>query len=1358
VNEFGKAVRAAREARGWTQQDLALQAGVSQRAVSSWERGVSEPGDATKRAVANVLHLPPSLVPPQAAARTPSGSALLAELPLERLAPDEFENFAVTLAGNLYPEADSYRMGGSGHLQYGFDVVAERDGEVVAGIQCKRVQQFGPEDVHKAVAAAKIEVGDAYIFLSRAASPDARAAMRAYRSWRLWDKNKLSHVVHELSLDRAVPLVDRYFPLLRERFLGVPLPGPWLKPSEYFSRNGRSERASHRWALVGRDGILDQITAFAACSPGRVAMLVGRGGIGKTKLLHGLCERLAAGETNVRFLDRDPVIDYRAFEQLPAGRLLVVIDDAHDEDAPIGKVVAGVLAANRSATILLALRPDGQARSRRQLRETGLDIPDVMRWELDDLQLSAAEALAREVLGPDSSNAAPRLAAAARDCPFLLVTGALLIRDGMIDLHQFEGDDRLRQELIESLADTVPLRPADQAEARVEVLRAVAAFQPLRTADPDFRATLEELTRRPFDQLAPYLSAWEDAGILLSRQDKYRVVPDLLGDALLAAASRARKTGAPTGYLDRVRQAAQGGALANLIVNASRIDWQEPPVRRGQLVRSLWQGLDREFRAGGAATRTAALEVLGKVAFYQPQPTLAIVRWALENPAAPEQVPTGLGFSHTYTDDNVRDAAAPVLRAAAYHPSFLSQAADLLWELGRNDPRPPNQLPNHAMRMLGDMAKYDPRGVTIYQKSLPTIVERWLGRSPRADDIHNPLEALHPLLAAEEHSETWSPHALTLRPFLIDPDAPPVAELRQQVLALALKQLSSTDLRRAAAAAETVGKALIGPLDGFGLKVSDEQHAAWAKTFAQTLARLREAIQARPPGPAVSVALREQLQWQAEHPAAEIQKASREVLAMLPRRAEHDLARALHGGPIEPPADLAARTIYLDRHWANEQFLSDCAALIADWPDHEVIALIEQLVEDLRYALHDDSGNAGPFMQAIVTARPSLGEALCGRVQDAPATSLATLVAPTLSALAQTKNPRAVDLAQQLLMTADTNLARGIAHAFGLNRSRTNVLNGEPALLRNLIEHPDPDGIVPSAALGAVRYLATEHRELALEILTWIPEGRKDIAAGEIALAFGPHGPLEWADLAQRHKDSFLAAIRTASSLQRRYEVAEFLAALSLNEPHSVIDLLTARVEAVESGASARAALPHPWPVPLRFRDRNDFPDLLRRVREWLCAAPSSSWRRYLGSDLFSAVSGPFDAQVLQVIEEYLSEPDAAKIKTVSTMLSGAPRTLVWNPDFVRKCLRAADSCGTKSLAAVQSALHSALFAGGSSAAIGQPFPEDVEQRDNATKLAEQAVPGSLEEQFYRALSESAQAWINNAISEDDLDIDGRDW
>src|SRR5260370_7834199 len=129
-----------------------------------------------------------------------------------------------------------------------------------------------------------------------------------------------------------------------------------------------------------------------------------------------------------------------------------------------------------------------------------------------------------------------------------------------------------------------------------------------------------------------------------------------------------------------------------------------------------------------------------------------------------------------------------------------------------------------------------------------------------------------------------------------------------------------------------MGAALTGPPGGFGLQVSHEERQPWAKHLRQTLARLREVIDARPPAPVVSVALREQLQWPAEHATSEIHQASREVLAMLPRGPEYQLARALHGGPIDPPADAATPVDYLHRPPPTEHFLSVSPAIAAHWP------------------------------------------------------------------------------------------------------------------------------------------------------------------------------------------------------------------------------------------------------------------------------------------------------------------------------------------------------------------------------------------------------------------------------------------
>lgn len=55
VSDFGDAIQRGRWVRGWRQQDLASALGVSQRAVSSWESGISEPPEVMKVAAATAL-------------------------------------------------------------------------------------------------------------------------------------------------------------------------------------------------------------------------------------------------------------------------------------------------------------------------------------------------------------------------------------------------------------------------------------------------------------------------------------------------------------------------------------------------------------------------------------------------------------------------------------------------------------------------------------------------------------------------------------------------------------------------------------------------------------------------------------------------------------------------------------------------------------------------------------------------------------------------------------------------------------------------------------------------------------------------------------------------------------------------------------------------------------------------------------------------------------------------------------------------------------------------------------------------------------------------------------------------------
>ncbi|WP_152627916.1 hypothetical protein [Streptacidiphilus neutrinimicus] len=1128
----------------------------------------------------------------------------------------------------------------------------------------------------------------------------------------------------------------------------------WLAPGQYLKQMKRGPIYSHRWRLAGRAQIMDRLLSLAYSEEGSVALLVGRGGVGKTRVLTAFCEAIegAAPSVAVRILGQSPEINQEAFDQLPnEGKLLVVIDDAHDPTFPLGRIIAGIQEANGAANVLVALRPYGLPHAYRELSRVNMHSSEAAQIEVGDLELEDAESLAREVLDEANHGYALRLAAAARDCPLLIVTGAALINRGDLDPRRFEGEQQLHVELTRRLADALAI-DSNSTAPRHDLLSALAAFQPVHLDDPAAFASLEALTGSPPETLSSHLTALEQAGVVLRHNTAMRIVPDLLGDALLIKAARHPGTGIATGYLNRALEAAQGRALINLVVNAGRVDWQDRDVSANGLIEPVWAWLAESFMAAAdAQDRARALEVVAKVAFFQPRRALELVSWAMAHPSAPITADIGFGYKRAFTDDDVRQAVPSVLRAVAYHPEFLAGAAGLLWELGRDDARPTNQHPDHPLRVLDEFASFTRFGPTVYQQILVAQVERWLRRQS-AESLHQPLTVLSPILATDGHDEVWRrPDTLTFIAYMVPPD-PGVLELRDQVLELAFTELGNAQLERAAAAVKLIGAALSLPHGGFGITVTPEMRQPWTSYIEAVVGRLQRCLAEHPLEPTILVAVREELRWLAQYGPEELRGPVTVVLDSIPRTVDNELARALHGGPTDPTDSPDAP----DWHQATEDLFARVVEQLTAWSDSEVIARMRALLGQEQKVFASQNSSARLFLGALVSRRPSIGELLCKHALSAPTDPLASLelVSVSLTAMGHTAGGRAVHWGRSILSDGNVELVREVAMAFGRQRGQADLLPGEADLLRDLAAHED--GAVHSATLGAVLRLGAQHKGLAIELLT-VPRD-DDAGLHELAMALGlpSLGPISWADLTRQQQDDCLARLTACRSIDS-YEILQLLGVIAQTAPAAVVQLLQARVEACENASTlAPQALPHSWQASPPFRDHQSFPQLLHQIGDWLTAAPGSAWRRFLGAKLFALVAAPYDEHVIRLIDEYLDDPDPARLRTVATILSEAPRDLVWNIAFVRRCLRAADRHGDKLLASMQGALESTLNSGVFSAVPGQPYPKDVEQHEKAKALAGRCAPGSVEEEFYLALAESAQNSIRR--TRHDLPPDDRDW
>ncbi len=1356
---LGDLLREARSAHGWTQADLVAQLGgvVGQQTVSRWEQGRSKPSRQNIHALALLLgadedtwldaagHAPAEL--------EPAIRPLVSTLPLHELHPDGFERFCADLMQLLHPGADVSLYGSQGHAQNGIDGLITRPDQTRWTFQCKRHQQFGPADVRAAVEAVSVDADKNVLMLSRVASPGARDEIDNHRGWALWDAEDLARKIrHELPVERAVRLVDTYFPGHRQPFLGIAEPGPWLTTDEAYRHLESNDLFKHSWSLVGRQSVVASIHEFATTGIDRIGLLIGRGGLGKTRLLREVARALESERVAVRFLERSTDLRPEHFETLPSQTgLLVVVDDAHERD-DIGALLTGVARQRPGAKILLSLRPHGMATLARDLSLVSAHHIDLPTWELADLSHDEARELALEALGDAQPEEVARgLAAVSTDCPLVAVVGGVLIRDGRLRPDEISSHESIREVVLTSFQDAIVSGwAAGDAALRQAVLDAISALQPFRADQQEFRSALEELTGVALDRALPHIRGLEDSGVLLRRGNAIRVIPDLLGDVVLSRAAVDEPSGLDSGYVHRVLRASQGAALDNLLVNIARLDWQTGSG--GTRAEAAWEPFFERFGDAGIRGRIRLLKTARRVAYYQPERAIELVGWAITHPTAELEVADGLLNSiYAPTAQTVSEELPGILRNASYHFDHLPAVLDLLWELARSDARPPNQFSDHPLRVLQDLAGYDDRKPLPYLEAVVDAVERWLGSTQPGP--WSPFDVADKLLATEGYDTSVSGYQFTMSPYLIRADV--VASTRERVIDLAMAEARTDDLNRAARGIRAIEAGLRYPRGFFGREVSKEERDSWTPHFIQTIELLGGIASDPAIDPAVKLEIRHALRWHADHSTTDTGPAARAAVAAIPVDDLQQLALYVHDGWGHLTEDRGAEDDYREaaerRHRRLTEFVGDLRSSRA--PTEIVELLVQRLAADAAaFSGEGPSSNPDPLIAELVGQDPQIGIQLCRQLAAEPRSPLRRTAAITLATLTRNDEPKAMEIA---LLLVGAGLDAEVAHSFGWMRGgRTQLLDGEAHLLAHLARHPDAQ--VRTSVAQGIGTLGASDTAAAIELLGEIQFEDSTAVASEVMSGFGSYGQMEWERIPERLREGILDQLTACPSIEQ-YNIIDALESISkAGHAAGVAALLQRRIELAESPGCPEGynALPFNT-VSISFADHEDQATVLRDIRSWTAEAPDS-WRR---PELYFHIAGSIEGAALDVLDEYVTSGRVDEIETVTRIVADAPKNLTWDRiDFVTRLLHAASGHGDERLRAARSALHRSAVSGVRSGRPGEPFPEDVRQRDTAAKIAAGLPRGSIEEAFYRDVESSAVDSIRWSTERDEHLSDGRDW
>lgn len=1233
-----------------------------------------------------------------------------------------FERFCLDLARALPEVRDAHLYGDRGEDQEGIDIHADLVDGRVRTIQCRRVARFGKTEADKTIRETSYGADDHYVWATCVPTAGARKAIRAASNWDAWGIEELSSAVRRLPRETARWLVEDHLGQAeRRRVLGPDAELVLAPAAAWFARTDDSGRALRTdQPLEGRENELAAARAAVSDSSVTCVVIVGRGGIGKTRLLRGLADALP----DRRMLIVREGVDVGATlgAELPAARFDLMVDDAHRR-TDLRQVLATALTREDLDTVILATRPHGVPAVREQLANLGIQDAAVRVLEpLADLPEDAATRLAEHELDVEHRAVAERLAATTRDAPAILVLGARLVTSGDVEPEALVASDTVRRDILTRYKEERVGRLADDVPptAASHLLPVIAAIQPI---DPEARLMPGWLAKQIGERegtIKDALNALSEAGLLVGSRHRRRLAPDVLADHVLHEHC-VGPDGRPTGHAPELVKAVPLELLGRLMLNLAELDWRLGRAGEPRILDDVCDLLERRLVALDAWGRERHLEQLADSAPYVASWAIRLARRLLDNPARDKQ----LFGDHVITDADARRELVRILANAGLDPEETEAAVRLLWEIGADIDPAPSRSGGDPLAEARRLGSY--RRPLHFAEALLRVAEDLLSDNDVSERHRRlPTELLSGLIAREgTTTQMTSPSEVQLGSYAVSAER--TEPLRTRLRTLLVKLAVEGGDRVRPAAAHLLGEMLRQPHGYYGKPVPREELLQW-RPEQLALVQDLDSVLRRTSDPLVARAVRHAVEWHARFSALRgVKTAVRRLLAAHPATVEERLADAL-------THSLARFEKYEIAERRRRALVRDLRVRYGSV--EALLGAIDEMADRLRRCRIDDTVDPGALLGTLGRDAAWALEAAALLVEDPSRPTGAGVGILLTTALAE----RAQDTRAMLASLAgarDVALRRLAADHVARLGWVTDPNAPERELAVRLGADGDPG--VRYHVLSAAHRLAREDPALAAAIVLAVDDLSLPQLAEEACMVLDQSLPLtdvEWQLILDR--------LKSCPEIDFWYD--RILVERAAASWRQVLDHLFARIREHQDDYAYRATpfdgfsgdllAEHP-------QERRDALDeILRRTAE------DESHRREfdLPAVFWSAAGNQEDA--LAALSGGLAA--GGKLRDAAEVIAGRASRGVFRekPDWVREQLDAAEP--GEPLENLRGALFGALSSGIKQGTPGKPFPEDVELERRAREHAAASPAGSRARAFWTHVAEATAAEMRRALEADE--------
>jgi|HubBroStandDraft_6_1064221.scaffolds.fasta_scaffold01496_3 hypothetical protein len=642
--------------------------------------------------------------------------------------------------------------------------------------------------------------------------------------------------------------------------------------SEHLSKTG--SLFDFNQILRGRQSRLSELESFLNDPEHRIAILPGRGGIGKTKLLRDWSR--GQTEWKVLWVSQHGVWHDATIAEIPNADTVIVSDDAHHY-GELDKLIS--LVASRIAEprlkLVIATRPSGQAYIDELLARVA-DEGSIVRYKaLRELGISATVEIAKEMLGPNYAHLADWLAEVSKDTPLITVVGGKLITRGQITPDLLANDLEFRRTVFDKFAEECAGQLPVGGRPKRELLELIAGVQPIDEQRDNFVAKASVfLSLRP-DEIRRGLSALEQIEILVRAGGKLRIVPDLFADYLLETASVDGR-GAAIGFADAVFEIFEESHLSNLLKNFAELDWRiTQSGNQSHLLENIWSAILTRFRAQNAAERTHFLRELKDITVFQPVNVERLIQIAMDDEAQPVKQ---WGFRSTQLD--ILAHLPALFGITIFNEETSSDAFDRLWLLAQHES---DGVSRPAQGSLKEAIGYQKYKNVIFNERILALVEKRAEEITAYERNFTPLSLMDELLDREVDDTELKGRAFSISALPVNYEV--IKGLRERALRIIDHALYAEEPRIAVRAVRSLASVLAEFHPKLRMGVTKEEQTWQDAERLRVLDLLRQRLSAGNLSLQVVWKINRSLKWTASRvtQSVEVRDSATTLLQELPR-------------------------------------------------------------------------------------------------------------------------------------------------------------------------------------------------------------------------------------------------------------------------------------------------------------------------------------------------------------------------------------------------------------------------------------------------------------------------------------------